>query len=301
MLLILAVGCVFAGGVWLVASAIWPAPRPLSSALSELHPVARTRLGFVSADGEADSAALSIGRWLVRRLKAGALADEHTASDLELVGRPLEVYAGTRVLCAVGGALIGPVLWSLAVAVGSPPPFILPIWMMAIGGVCGWFLPRLVLRSEADEARVNFRHALGAYLDVLVLLLAAQEGPESAMEIAAEAGRGPAFVELRRATWQARLSGDAVWDSLDDLGRRLRITELREIAAAGSLAGESGAAVRQSLTAKARALRQAALAEAETTARKKSQAMFMPLVLMGMGFVIFLIYPMVTNLNVGGG
>ena len=80
---------------------------------------------------------------------------------------------------------------------------------------------------------------------MLVLLLAAHEGPESAMDLAAQAGQGPAFAELRRAVWQARLAGEPVWDTLDDLGRRLRITELREVAAAGSLAGESGAAVRQ--------------------------------------------------------
>jgi Flp pilus assembly protein TadB len=179
-------------------------------------------------------------------------------------------------------------------------PVIVPMWLMIVGGLVGWFLPRLLLRNEATEARASFRHALGAYLDVLVLLLAAQEGPESAMDIAAQAGQGRAFDELRRATWQARLSGDAVWDTLDVLGRRVRVPELREIAAAGSLAGESGAAVRQSLTAKARALRHASLAEAETTARKRSQAMFMPLVLMGMGFVVFLIYPMLTNLSFSG-
>ena len=62
-----------------------------------------------------------------------------------------------------------------------------------------------MLRSEAAEARADFRHALGAYLDVLVMLLAAQEGPESAMEIAAQSGQGPAFGELRRAIRQARL------------------------------------------------------------------------------------------------
>lgn len=301
MVLILGTACAFAGGVWLIASAIWPAPRPLSAALSQLHSAARSRFGFVTADGYDDSFALSLGRWLVKRAKATSLADEQTASDLELLGRPLELYTGTRALCVIGGALAGPVLWSLAATAGSPLPVVLPLWLMIIGAIGGWFLPRVALRGEADDARINFRHALGAYLDVLVLLLAAQEGPESAMELAAEAGQGPAFAELRQATWQARLSGDAVWDALDDLGRRLRVTELREIAAAGSLAGESGAAVRQSLTAKARALRQAALAEAETEARKKSQAMFLPLVLMGMGFVIFLIYPMVTNLNVGGG
>jgi Flp pilus assembly protein TadB len=177
---------------------------------------------------------------------------------------------------------------------------VVPVWGLLFGAGVGWFLPRLLLRAEASAARTDFRHALGAYLDVLVLLLAAQEGPESAMDLAAQAGQGPAFAELRRAVWQARLAGEPVWDTLDELGRRLRITELREVAAAGSLAGESGAAVRQSLTAKARSLRQSALAEAETVARKKSQALFGPLVLMGFGFVIFLIYPMLTNLSFGG-
>lgn len=299
MVFVLAVAVAFAAGVWLVAGAIWPAPRPLSTALSHLHSTGRTQSEFVSADGYADSLGLTMGRWLVRRARSGSLTNAQTVSDLELLGRPLEVHAGSIALTTIGGALIGPALWGMTVAAGTPLPVIVPLWLMLMGGVIGWFLPRALVRAEAAEARADFRHALGAYLDVLVLLLAAQEGPESAMDIAAQAGQGPAFAELRRATWQARLSGDAVWDTLDDLGRRLRINELREIASAGSLAGESGAAVRQSLTAKARGLRQASLAEAETNARKKSQAMFLPLVLMGMGFVIFLIFPMLTNLNFG--
>ena len=300
MLLVVAVACVFAGGLWIVASAVWPAPRRLGVALDELNAVSCGRPAFVSADGYSPSFSLSIGRWLVKRLKATTLADEQTASDLELVSRPLEVYAGSVALTTIFGALLGPILWGLAAASGTRLPVVVPVWGMVFGAVVGWFLPRLLLRSEAAAARTDFRHALGAYLDVLVLLLAAQEGPESAMDLAAQAGQGPAFAELRRAVWQARLAGDPVWNTLDDLGRRLRVTELREVAAAGALAGESGAAVRQSLTAKARSLRQAALAEAETTARKKSQALFGPLVLMGLGFVIFLIYPMLTNLSFGG-
>jgi tight adherence protein C len=299
MLLVVAVGLLFAGGLWIVASAVWAAPRRLRVALDDLN-TGRARPMFVSAAGYQQSLSLSMGRWLVKRLKATTLADEQTASDLELVGRPLEVYAGSVALTTVFGALLGPILWALAATAGTRLPVVVPVWGLLFGAAVGWFLPRLLLRTEAAEARVNFRHALGAYLDVLVLLLAAQEGPESAMDLAAQAGQGPAFAELRRAVWQARLAGDAVWDTLDDLGRRLRITELREVAAAGSLAGESGAAVRQSLTAKARSLRQAALADAETTARKRSQALFGPLVLMGLGFVIFLVYPMLTNLSFGG-
>jgi Flp pilus assembly protein TadB len=297
--LVVAVGMLFAGGVWVVASAVWPAPRRLRAALDDLNAGGRPRPVFVSAAGYQQSLSLSMGRWLVRRIKATTLADEQTAADLELVGRPLEVYAGSVALTTVCGALLGPIMWATASLAGIRLPIVVPVWGLLFGAIVGWFLPRLLLRAEAAEARVNFRHALGAYLDVLVLLLAAQEGPESAMELAAQAGQGPAFAELRRAVWQARLAGDAVWDTLDELGRRLRIAELREVAAAGSLAGESGAAVRRSLTAKARSLRQAALAEAETTARKRSQALFGPLVLMGLGFVIFLVYPLLTNLSFG--
>ena len=88
MLLVAAVACVFAGGVWIVASAVWPAPRRLGAALDELNAVSRGGPAFVSADGYQPSFSLSMGRWLLKRLKASTLADEHTASDLELVGRP---------------------------------------------------------------------------------------------------------------------------------------------------------------------------------------------------------------------
>ena len=235
MLLVVAVACVFAGGVWIVASAVWPAPRRLGAALDELNAASRGGgPAFVSADGYQPSFSLSMGRWLVKRLKASTLADEQTASDLELVGRPLEVYAGSVALTTIFGALLGSDALGLARrcrALAFRSSF-------RCGGCCsaaavGWFLPRLLLRAEAVEARTDFRHALGAYLDVLVLLLAAQEGPESAMDLAAQAGQGPAFAELRRAVWQARLAGEPVWSTLDDLGRRLRITELREVAAAG--------------------------------------------------------------------
>ena len=139
--------------------------------------------------------------------KSSVLADEQTASDLELVQRPLEVHAGTSALAAVTGALAGPLLWAVASSTGTTLPFGLPLWVSVVGAVVGWFTPRVVLRGEAVQARTDFRHALGAYLDVLVLLLAAQEGPEGAMDQAAQAGQGPAFRELRRAVWEARLEG----------------------------------------------------------------------------------------------
>lgn len=303
MLALIAVAGLFAAGVWLIAGAVWPAPTRLSVALRRLHSSPR-RLDHTAVasagDASGHSVAWLIGTWVMGRAKASALVDDQTAADLRILGRSPEVFAGFAVLSAVTGLLLGPIVWGLAAAAGVRLPFVLPLWLMVVGALAGWFVPKVVLRGEASNARNDFGHALGAYLDVLVLLLAAHEGPESAMDLAARAGAGPAFAELREAVSQARLSGDAVWDRLDDLGARLRVTELREIAAAGALAGESGAAVRRSLTAKARALRSSALSKAETSARKRSQAMFAPLVLMGMGFILFLVFPLITNLSIGG-
>jgi hypothetical protein len=58
--------------------------------------------------------------------------------------------------------------------------------------------------------------------------------------------------------------------------------------------------VRKSLLAKARALRTASLAAAEAEARRRSQAMFAPIVLMGVGFIVFLLFPLITNIQLGG-
>lgn len=300
MIAVVATAVMLAGGVWLLAGAVWPAPVPLRTALSRLRSEEPSADQFARTATGDSSFVVAAGRWLVRRVRISALVDERTAADLELLRRPLEVFAGTSALAAVIGGFSGPVLWALLASAGTSLPVVVPIWLLVVGTVAGWFVPRAALRAGAATARTDFRHAIGAYLDVLVLLLAAHEGPESAMEIAAAAGQGPAFDELRLAVSESRLSGDPVWDTLDELGRRLRVVELQEVAAAGSLAGESGAAVRRSLTAKARALRAAALAEAETTARKRSQAMFAPLVLMGLGFILFLVYPLLTNLTIGG-
>jgi Flp pilus assembly protein TadB len=289
----------FAAGTWLLVSTLWPAPTPLTAALERLHSPGSPRPLHVPTTVADRSPTVTVGRWLLRRVTTVGFGDEQTRSDLAVLHRPLEVHAGLTVTAAVAGAISGPLLWTVVAASGTRLPVLVPMWLSLAGIAVGAATPRLLLRAEAGKARGDFRHALGAYLDVLVLLLAAQEGPEGAMETAARAGNGPAFMEIRRATVAARLSGEPVWDALDALGRRVGVVELQEVAAAGSLAGERGAAVRRSLIAKARALRATSLAAAEANARRQSQAMFAPIVLMGIGFILFLLYPLVSNIQLG--
>ena len=148
--------------------------------------------------------------------KGAGFGDERTMQDLAVIHRPLEVQAGATVMAAVAGAVLGPLAWAVVGLAGTRLPAIVPVWLALLGLMLGAVTPRLVLRAEAAKARQDFRHALGAYLDVLVLLLAANEGPEGAMETAARAGNGSAFMELRRAT----VAGPVV--GRPDLGRPRR-------------------------------------------------------------------------------
>jgi Flp pilus assembly protein TadB len=138
---------------------------------------------------------------------------------------------------------------------------------------------------------------LGAYLDLLAMLLAANEGTEGALHHAAEVGDGWAFDELRRALRDARTRGAPMWDALETLGERLDIVELREIAAAADLGGSQGASVRRTLMAKARSLRSHALSGEETDARNRSKQMAMPLMAIAVAFLIFLFYPALAQLT----
>ena len=68
---------------------------------------------------------------------------------------------------------------------------------------------------------------------------------------------------------------------------------VEELSASLTLAGAKGARVRQSLVAKAESLRQRRMSEAE--ANEASERMVIPLVLLGMGLLVFLGYPAVSR------
>ena len=246
--LVVAVACVFAGGVWLIASAIWPAPPPLSAALSRLHSAAPTPAGSSRWTADDRSLPAQLGRWLVRRVKASTLADERTASDLEVLQRPLELYAGHRRCwrwwsarwpgrcCGLVAAVAGARVAVRGAAVGrrsSAPP------------LAGWCRGSCCVARRPGPAPISVT-PWAPISTCWCCCSPPRRARRRRWTWPPSAGQGPAFAELRRAVWEARLSGEPVWETLDDLGRRLRIGELREIAAAGSLAGESGAAVRKS-------------------------------------------------------
>ncbi|MGH3369193.1 MAG: type II secretion system F family protein, partial [Nocardioidaceae bacterium] len=69
--------------------------------------------------------------------------------------------------------------------------------------------------------------------------------------------------------------------------------------ASAALAGAEGARVKASVAAKAKALRIRVLADVETAAQSASERMSLPIVLLLLGFVIFLGYPAVNQVLQG--
>jgi tight adherence protein C len=282
--LILAAGGAFGAGLLVIYHAFRPAQPSLAEAVGRLH------LPRVDASAAGWRARL-IRRWLTID------GQSKTGRDLTAAGVGAELHAGRTIAGGAIGLIAGPFLAALLAAAGVGMSIIVPIWLALIGSLIGAAVPQITLRRAAARRRRGFRHALGAYLDLLAMLLAANEGTEGALHHAAEVGDGWAFDELRRALRDARTRGAPMWDALETLGERLDIVELREIAAAADLGGSQGASVRRTLMAKARSLRSHALSSEETDARNRSKQMAMPLMAIAVAFLIFLFYPALAQLT----
>lgn len=103
------------------------------------------------------------------------------------------------------------------------------------------------------------------------------------------------MVRIRDTMETARLQGVTPWAALGDLGERMAVEELRDLAAALALVAEDGAKVRDSLAARAVSMRQRELADAESQAAKRSQSMLIAQLLLCVGFLLFLIYPAIAK------
>jgi Flp pilus assembly protein TadB len=175
------------------------------------------------------------------------------------------------------------------------PPVALVALASVLFGAAGFILPDANLRQRAGGRRKSFRYALSAFLDLVSISLAGGGLVQGSLDDAMAVGRGWAFEEFRRPLELTREKGRPPWEDVGLLGAQLGVPELEELAASLALAGSEGARVRQSLMAKAESLRQRRMTDAEAEANASSERMVLPLVLLGMGFLLFLGYPAVTR------
>lgn len=269
-------------GAWLAASG-WVQRRP------SLHRQAATLARVPAAP-----AAIAADGWSrAGRVLCGRCSLPFSVvADLRLIQRPPEAHAAMLVGAAVAG-LFGP---TLAIAVGQAFGAVeLGIAVPVVAALLGAaVLPAALhsrLRTTARAQRGDLRHQLSAYLDVVTMLLAGNMGNEGALREAAQAGDGRLFVELRRHIVVAETGNRSLVSALAELGDRLQLIELQQIAASAALGASAGAPVARSLAAKCATLRSALASEQEADARVRTGKITVPLVGMSLLVMTAVMFP----------
>ena len=286
-------------GLWGLLRALHPSPAPLAEALAALRPVTAAPLITPVEAGWGPLARLGapLGGLLTGGLRSPAsLLTAGVERDLVVMQRSAQRHLAEKLATALVGLLLPPLAATLLAVSGAPVSLPLPLGLAVALAVAGFVLPDGALRSAAEKRREEFREALSVFIDLTSLGLGAGSGPEEAMAEAARVGRGWAFAQLRRALEVTAYSRETSWTALSRLGQELGIPELEEVASSIGLAEERGARVRESLAERATSMRRARLAEAEGTARRASQRMSLPVVLLLIGFIVFIAYPAIERI-----
>jgi tight adherence protein C len=292
---VLAMGALAGLGLFLLIVALVPRRLSLArriAALDEVRPPVSRAVRQVVDERESELSR-RLGRALAAFCAEQGWQFPSLRANLSLIGKSFENYLATKVLLALLGFLAGPVVLLAVSAAGFHVSLVLPVWFGAALAAVFFFLPDLEVKQKADARRRDFRHAIGAFLDLVSMNLSGGRGVPEALMAASEIGSGWALWRIRDALANARISGQTPWQALGMLGDEVRVEELRDLAAALSLVADDGAKVRESLSARAASLRRRELADLEGQAGEKSQSMLVAQMLLCAGFLIFLTYPVV--------
>jgi pilus assembly protein TadC len=289
---VLLAGAIVGLGIFLCVRELFPAPPALTAALDRFTPQGRRP----ASDAVPASTTTQVGRWLAARIAGTALDVRLPRRDLALLGKSIEGYLVQKVAMALFGLSVPTVLWTLLMP-GVP-------WLVSTGsglvyGVIMFLAPDLAVRSQAREAREEFRAALIAYLDLIKMARAAGAGPSEALESPARVCHGWAFQRIAGALDPASRGTRDPWDELARLAEEIGVRELADTATIARRAGTQGARILESLTAKAVSLREQQLARALTRAKSRTETMTVPVALSVLGYLILLGYPAYARI-VGG-
>ena len=238
-------------GLWLL---LVPPPPPA---------LRRLLAGPPEAEGDPADLVERLGGW-VRRFEWGDWLRRRAASeDLDVVGRSMDAQLGAKVALGVLG-VAGPVIAAgILGAAGVHVTLAVPAWFSLLLGAVGFFVPDIQRSRAAASARQELRSAVEDFAEITAYGLRSGSNVATALDGAARRLRGRFGDEVSRVLTEALLVGGSPWLALDELGTRLALPDLREVAAAVQQAETGGASIVDSLEAKASGLAQRALAERE--------------------------------------
>lgn len=218
------------------------------------------------------------------------------ATDLRVSGRTVERHVTDKLTGALVGLAVGLLVGLPLASLGAGLGLGLPIVVALGGAAAGFTIPDARLTETARTRRRAFRHAFGAYLDLVNVLMATGAGPETALKQAAEQGGDWAFAEIREALEASRRTRSSLQETFTQLGHDLDVPELAELGAAIALVGSEGARIRDTLAAKADTLRAQQVAEIEAASESATERMTVPLVVLLLAFLLFIGYPAVAEI-----
>jgi len=297
MIQALVVGAVTGLALFLLTFALIPRRVGLARRIAAFdagrRPAGHSALRPASYPGDGKESAFSkrLGAALARFCAEQGWEFRSLRSNLNLVGKSFENYLATKVLLGLFGLIFPPIVLVGIGLVGVHLSIIIPVWAGLVFAAIFFFMPDIELRGEVEKRQRDFRHAIGAFLDLVAMNLSGGRGVPEALMAASEIGDGWAFWRIRDALANARISGQTPWQALGVLGEEVQVNELKDLSAALSLVAEDGAKVRESLTARAVSLRRRELADLEGQAGEKSQSMLLAQMLLAAAFLVFLMYP----------
>ncbi|MFD0400681.1 hypothetical protein ACFV84_05885 [Kitasatospora sp. NPDC059811] len=276
-------GAVAAGGVALLIAELRPAPPDLRQALDRLHRTPAER----AADPDERP------RWYDRigERSIGLRGVSLPHRELALIGRAPARFMVHKLLFAAIGLLLPAYLGAMAVLMDIGLPFALPLLAGPLLAGLLWFVPDGIVRGEAKEARSEYLHGIAAYLELVALERAADCGPAEALRRAAAVGRGTVFRRIRDALDRAATDRLPPWAGLDALAEELGLSPLQDVADIMRLSGTDGAAVYDTLRARAKGLRGELLAEDLARANADSERMVAPGAALTLLMTVLIVFP----------
>src|ERR1700689_957104 len=293
----LVIGALTGLALFLLIFALIPRRVGLARRIAAFDAGRAPALRAVSYPGDGKESALSkrLGAALARFCAEQGWEFRSLRANLALVGKSFENYLATKVMLGFLGLILPPIVLAALGFAGIHLSVIVPVWVALVFAAV-FFLPDLELRQQVDKRRRDFRHAIGAFLDLVAMNLSGGRGVPEALMAASEIGEGWAFWRIRDALANARITGQTPWQALGVLGEEVQVSELKDLSAALSLVAEDGAKVRESLTARAVSLRRRELADLEGQAGERSQSMLVAQMVLAGAFLVFLMYPAIQTL-----
>ncbi len=288
-------GMITAAGLVLAVAAVRPGAPKLSLVLAQLNHETPVEAAVFGTQGPTSA---SVPWWrALLPVRVMALAQRYlgaASQDLNILGISGAELAGRKAALALGGLLVPPVLFAVLLVAGVDLPALLLAGLSVGLGVLGWVIPSRQVGERAALAREEFLAALTAFLALVGLERQARGSPTEALEEASRISGAWPFVMIHTELLRAELAGQPPWDGLRDLGRRVGVEQLTNLADIVAAAAD-GAAVFETLLAEARNLRNAELSDQQERAGVAGEQLTLPAIVLATGFMMLVLYPALTR------